>query len=389
MSEIQNSEIENERDIKISGVSGIKSPGSVDFLEGIAFKKNQVVSVTAKFKSKNIFDVEIENSKKNNGKNSNNEKNIENGKNGNIFIDNKLHFCNGWGNKWFFNQVRDSVNRAVKLKKRSKRNKSGISNSSKNIIDNIDNTLNNNLNSDLNDDIKNDINSHQNNNLNTNLNNNMNNNLNNNLNLNKNLNDDLIISQFTLPLKDYLFRHDQGSFWMASYRIPQIIGKFMGQILDSTNMFKLATALPWAFPKNTIVLQDFILPRNNVKEFFNSMEEQLDVWPVWLLPMRNIPQERSLFASPNNLDGQHLCNVGAYGIPNKKYNFIQDNIKLEELLFQHNGRKVYYSHAFYVKDFFYNKLYDGIKYFQLRNKYCADEALPEIFDKIITKDGKL
>jgi hypothetical protein len=27
---------------------------------------------------------------------------------------------------------------------------------------------------------------------------------------------------FILPLKDYLFRHDQGSFWMASYRIPQV-----------------------------------------------------------------------------------------------------------------------------------------------------------------------
>eukprot|EP01035_Chromulina_nebulosa_P017056 gene17056-22567_t len=65
------------------------------------------------------------------------------------------------------------------------------------------------------------------------------------------------------PIKDYLFRHDRGSFWMASYRIPQIIGRFMGKLLDSSSMFKLATALPWAFPKSVIVLQDFMLPRSN------------------------------------------------------------------------------------------------------------------------------
>jgi len=52
--------------------------------------------------------------------------------------------------------------------------------------------------------------------------------------------------------KDYLFRHDHGSFWMASYRIPQIIGRFLGSMLDSSSMFKLASAMPWMFPKEQI-----------------------------------------------------------------------------------------------------------------------------------------
>jgi hypothetical protein len=168
-----------------------------------------------------------------------------------------------------------------------------------------------------------------------------------------------------------------------------MIGRLMGPLLDSTNMFRLATALPWLFPKNTIVLQDFILPRGNVKAFFQTMQEQLQVWPVWLLPMRNIPSRGSIFASPDGLNGEHLCNVGAYGIPGKKYNFLPDNKKLEDLLYKHNGRKVYYSHAFYLRDFFYNILYNGQKYFAIRKKYCEDEALPEIFDKIITKNGNL
>ena len=42
-----------------------------------------------------------------------------------------------------------------------------------------------------------------------------------------------------MDTKSYLFRHDQGSFWMASYRIPQLVGRLMGTLLDSSNMFKV------------------------------------------------------------------------------------------------------------------------------------------------------
>lgn len=195
---------------------------------------------------------------------------------------------------------------------------------------------------------------------------------------------------FLMTTKDYLFRHDRGSFWMASYRIPQIVGQWlMGSLLDSTNMFKLATALPWAFPKSVIVLQDFMLPFDNVDYFVNTLEEKLDLWPIWLLPMKNHQKaNKALFGVPRSLSS-HLCNVGAYGIPRKKYNFIPDNQMLEKLLHKCNGRKVFYSHAFYERNFFYEELYPGKEYFKLRRKYVSDESLPEIFDKVVTKNGKL
>ena len=289
--------------IKSQTLGRIDQKGVVpDFLEGIAYKRNQVVSVAAVFTSANEVEGGLQAGSCNG----------------------PMQHCNGFGNKWFFNQVRDSVKAArFRLKNKDNRDKGTVE------------------------------------------------------------------GRFVLPLKDYLFRHDQGSFWMASYRIPQMIGRVMGTLLDSTMMFRLATALPWLFPKTSIVLQDFIIPRGNVKDFYQGMQKQLQVWPVWLLPMRNIPSEKSIFASPKGLNGEHLCNVGAYGIPGNKYNFIPDNIKLEDLLYEHNGRKVYYSHAFYHRDFFYEKLYDGQRYFSIRKKYCTDGALPEIFDKIITKDGKL
>ena len=191
------------------------------------------------------------------------------------------------------------------------------------------------------------------------------------------------------PLKDYLFRHDRGSFWMASYRIPQCIGRWMGSLLDSTNMFKLANMLPWAFPKSVIVLQDFMLPRGRVSVFHDEMQNNLGgLYPLWFLPMHNYRQKQGIFTAPKT--NENLINIGMYGIPRAKgYKFIKNNMDLEVLLYHCNGRKVFYSHSFYDKKFFYNELYDGEKYFNLRQKYKVNNAFHEIFDKIITKNGCL
>ena len=62
---------------------------------------------------------------------------------------------------------------------------------------------------------------------------------------------------------------------------------------------------------------------------------------------------------------------------------------IQDLLWTHGGRKVHYSHSFYDKEFFYSNLYDGERYAALRGKYCPDAALPDVYDKIVTKDGQL
>jgi hypothetical protein len=170
------------------------------------------------------------------------------------------------------------------------------------------------------------------------------------------------------PIKDYLFRHDRGSFWMASYRISQSVGRILGSLLDSSSMFLLASLLPWMFPKQMIVLQDLMLPRSSIVSFVNEMEADLNLYPLWLLPMRSIASSsdhRPIFSIARSLQAnQHLVNVGMYGIPKPpkhhgRYNFIRDNIKLEHVLKRHEGRKVFYSHAFYDRKEFYEELYDG------------------------------
>jgi FAD/FMN-containing dehydrogenase len=201
-------------------------------------------------------------------------------------------------------------------------------------------------------------------------------------------------SSFLLPTKDYLFRHDRGSFWMASYRIPQIVGQYlMGSLLDNSAMFHLANLLPWAFPKKEIVLQDFMLPRPSVEEILHQSIAIAQVWPVWLLPMKNFAanetrEEKTPVFGVRFGETNDLCNVGVYGIPSNSYDFVEANKRLEAALCQHGGRKVYYSHSFYEKDFFYENLYNGKRYRELRERWKS-LSFPEIWDKVVVKNGQL
>lgn len=99
---------------------------------------------------------------------------------------------------------------------------------------------------------------------------------------------------------------------MASYRIPQPVGRYMGSLLDNASMFRLANLLPWAFPKSQIVLQDFLLPFRSVGAFFAAMQGVVKLWPVWMLPMRNFEAA----GRPGGAKKRELGPVGAiFGTP--------------------------------------------------------------------------
>jgi len=191
-----------------------------------------------------------------------------------------------------------------------------------------------------------------------------------------------------IPLEDYLFRHDRGSFWMASYKMPSLVGRALGFLLPSHRMYRLATALPKVFKKSEILLQDFMIPFPNVGEFVNRLNNHLGVWPLWFCPLKNYGAPGPIFGVPLNLGD--YCNVGAYGIPRRKvFEFEEDNKRMEMDMLSLDGRKVHYSHAYYPVDLFYDTIYDGHKYGALRDKYKADGVFPHVYDKIITKPGKL
>jgi hypothetical protein len=80
--------------------------------------------------------------------------------------------------------------------------------------------------------------------------------------------------------------------------------------------------------------------------------------------------------------------VGVYGIPKKKYDFVSANKAMEGILQRHGGRKLFYAHPFYSRESFYEEMYNGCDYATVRTKY-GSHILPEIFNKVVTKENKL
>lgn len=175
---------------------------------------------------------------------------------------------------------------------------------------------------------------------------------------------------------------------MASYRIPAPVGRLLGGLLSSRRMFRMSKLLPFAFPRRSIVLQDFMLPVNATASFVDELHDKLQLWPLWFLPMKN-KEEPTLMSVPQS--GGDYCNVGAYGIPRKAYSYIQDNIGLERALVERGGRKVFYSTSYFTKDELLGPggLYDGSAYKALRRTYGGKDAFPSFTDKVITQGLEL
>lgn len=191
-----------------------------------------------------------------------------------------------------------------------------------------------------------------------------------------------------VPMKDYIFRHDRGSFWMASYKLPSFIGRSIGFLLSSRQMYRMANAMPQVFDKSEIMLQDFMLPVANVSAFCADLHAYLDLYPLWFCPLKNRGAPGPIFGVP--LDNGDYCNVGAYGIPKAKvFEFEADNVRMEAVLLAMQGRKVHYSHAYYDESDFYDTIYNGAAYKLLRDKYKANGAFPTVYDKIITRGSNL
>ncbi|CAM9529737.1 unnamed protein product [Chrysoparadoxa australica] len=186
---------------------------------------------------------------------------------------------------------------------------------------------------------------------------------------------------FSVPTEEYLFRHDRGAFWMASYKIPSLIGRILGPLLSTRRMFELSSSpyLKWAFPRHTIMLQDFMLPHAQVASFTEYLDDKLALWPLWFLPMRNEQTPQHIMSLPHSVGP--YTNVGSYGQPRSSYDYVPDNIDMERVLSAKNGRKVFYSHAYYSKEEF-AALYDMETYGKLRKQYGGAEAFRSVEEKV-------
>jgi FAD/FMN-containing dehydrogenase len=190
-----------------------------------------------------------------------------------------------------------------------------------------------------------------------------------------------------IPIKDYLFRWDRGAFWFASNRMKcnwwnRIL---YGYELTAEKLYKRAKKKDIYEREKQKVVQDLLIPLENMSHFIEKTQKIAEVYPLWLCPIRTFKQGDTIFSIPSN--GDIYVDVGMYGSWQEREeniyppDFYTKNKEIENILYNHYGYKFLCNMNYYSKDLFWD-IYSREKYLKVKNKYDEKNNLLNIYDKV-------
>ena len=191
-----------------------------------------------------------------------------------------------------------------------------------------------------------------------------------------------------VPLPDYVFRYNRGTFWCSKAMFDLFGIKFTN---STWRMFDRLMTARMSYQRlhqqevTTALIQDIAVPFPAAEEFIKWLGGRFEVWPLWLCPLRvsPMPTLHPHPLRPDNAEDQtpHLMlNVGVYDVWPKYYeDWIVANRDLEDKVTELGGMKWAYAAQMYSEDRFWEQ-HDRAWYDRLREK-CHATSLPTIFDK--------
>lgn len=186
-----------------------------------------------------------------------------------------------------------------------------------------------------------------------------------------------------IPITDFLFRYNRGAYWMGDYTFPllhlpenRITKTLLNPFMNTRKMYDGLNALNVS---QNFFIQDFYCPIENTVAFLQESEEKLNIFPLWICPMKPATAPQKL--SPSYIKTPVIMDIGIWG-QSKKYlrNPIELNKLFETYAKRANSRKMLYAHAYYSEEEFW-KIYDKEWYDGLRKKYHAEKIFPDIWEK--------
>jgi hypothetical protein len=220
-----------------------------------------------------------------------------------------------------------------------------------------------------------------------------------------------------MPLFDYLFRYDQGAFWMGNflfslpflmryigegllnffpkkkffnsreiisfYQLPYpspLLSRISAPFMSSQKLWWLLhKAEKWV--QDRLVIQDFCIPFPNAPGFLQTILSDPAVFPVWLCPIKGTQTPQ--FLAPHYGHSFYI-NFGIYGSPGYSAPMQEIIQKLEQKTHHMGGRKVLYSRSFYTLETFWS-IYPQSLYTSMRQKTHAVGVWKEITEKILSE----
>mmetsp|Transcript_11332 Transcript_11332/g.29706 ORF Transcript_11332/g.29706 Transcript_11332/m.29706 type:complete len:181 (-) Transcript_11332:415-957(-) len=149
------------------------------------------------------------------------------------------------------------------------------------------------------------------------------------------------------------------------------------------------------------VVQDIVVPIDCMPGGLQLFHEEFEIYPLLVFPIRiyDHGDKQGFLRKPRKTDGvdgpdgQHpgkawgmYVDLGAYGVPQrirdkKSWNFEPALLRMEEWTRKIGGYQCFYTDFLLTRDE-YKEMFDHKQYDKMRKKTGADEAFPEVYDKV-------
>jgi Delta24-sterol reductase len=144
---------------------------------------------------------------------------------------------------------------------------------------------------------------------------------------------------------------------------------------------------------NKHIVQDIIVPLSVMSETVDLFHDLFEVYPLLCFPiaMFDHGECHGMMRKPKELlpgrNYQMFFDLGAYGVPaavlrKEPWNGIENVRKMESFARSVNGYQLLYADTFMTRSEF-KEMFDHTLYDNVRRKYKAEGAFPEVYDKIV------
>jgi delta24-sterol reductase len=203
-----------------------------------------------------------------------------------------------------------------------------------------------------------------------------------------------------VPLRHYLLRHNRSIFWVVEHMIPggnhPVFRALLGWMMPPRIAFLKFSTTP-AVRKMTFtmqVFQDITLPMSAMADAVDKSDELFDMYPILLYPCRIYdrgPGSGQLRhpAASDRVPGKDYAmyfDLGVYGVPGpiqrgEKFKTVHAMREMEAFTQSVRGFPFLYADTFMTRDEF-ERMFDLSLYREVRVKYGADGAFPDLYEKI-------
>ncbi|MBL9107078.1 MAG: FAD-binding oxidoreductase [Myxococcales bacterium] len=203
-----------------------------------------------------------------------------------------------------------------------------------------------------------------------------------------------------IPLRHYLMRHNRSIFWvvrdMISFGNNPVFRALLGWMMPLRISFIKWSTTPavreMTFTKQ--VFQDIVLPMSAMSRAIDLSHRTFEMYPVLLYPSRiyDHGEHSGQLRRPRDIDRVEgtdygmFFDLGVYGVPQpiregRSFKTLHAMRRMEEFTREVGGYPFLYADTFMTKDEF-EQMFDLTLYRQVRARYGAEGAFPELYDKI-------